>query len=79
MNWKAIKHIYHCILIHNYKIEYFGNDIYKIIRLDKNNKIRVTTEYKNGKRHGKSIVWDKNGIKYLENTYVDGINRTLDT
>ena len=72
MNWQTIKFIYREVLIHKWKIEYLGNDIYKIIRYDKSGKIRLTTEYKNDKRYGKNTMWDKNGNIYWKNTYVDG-------
>ena len=73
MNWETIKYIYQCVLVRNNKIEYFGNDMYKIIRCDINSKIRWTTEYKNNKRHGKNIAWDKSGNKHFEEIYVDGV------
>ena len=72
MNWKAIKHIYHCILIHNYKIEYFGEDEYKITRYYLNGQKRWEFEYKNGLLHGEGLLWATNGTVLSRGKYLNG-------
>ncbi len=32
MDWKTIKHIYRCVLIHKYEIEYLGEDRFRVTK-----------------------------------------------
>ena len=79
MNWETIKFIYRNVLIYKYKIEYLGENKYKIIRCDKNGKISGTIEYKNNKVHGETMFYDKNGTKYWNGIYVNGVCEISDS
>lgn len=73
MNWEAIKLIYIDILIHENKIEYLGEDRYKLINCNYiSGKKDRECEYKNGLLHGKYIKWDSNGLKSWEMNFKNG-------
>lgn len=65
MNWQTIKHIYRCVLIHNWEIEYLGDDKYKITGHYTPGKKLWAGEFRNGHRDGKYICWNEDGtIRY---------------
>ncbi len=72
MNWKAIKHIYRHVLIWNNKIEYLGEDRYKLFSFYRTGEKLWETEHQNGKPHGKHIRWNVSGQKLWEAEYQNG-------
>ncbi len=72
MNWGSIKSIYRCVLIHKNKIEYLGEDKYRIITFYPTGEKLWEREYQNGKLHGKHIGWHKDGQKNYEEEYQNG-------
>ena len=72
MNWKAIKHIYRHVLIWNNKIEYLGEDRYKLFSFYRTGEKLWETEHQNGQLYGKETSWYKNGNKYWEVEYQNG-------
>lgn len=74
MNWGAIKHIYRMVLISNHKIEYLGDDKYRITVYYKSGEKYYEIEYKNDILHGRYIKWDLSGSKYWEDNYKNGKN-----
>jgi len=72
MNWKAIKHIYYCVLVADRTIEYLGDSKYKISYWWEIGQQYVEVEYKNEKFHGKHIGLSKTGRKLWEYNYKDG-------
>jgi len=56
MNWGAIKSIYRYVLIHKNKIEFLGEDRYKIISFRRTGKKHWEREYQNGKLHGIGFI-----------------------
>jgi len=72
MNWETIKHIYRCVLVYNYKIEYFGNDEYILTEYYPNGNKYWEARYKNGKPHGKIIKWIENEKKHFSYEYENG-------
>lgn len=73
MNWEAIKQIYYRILKYNDKIEYLGDDKYKLSSYYKSGKKYWRAEYKNEKCHGKIIFWYSNGNKSRESEHENGV------
>ena len=73
MNWGAIKSIYRYVLIHKNKIEFLGEDRYKIISFRRTGKKHWEREYQNGLLHGKIMYWHKNGQKWWEEEYQNGL------
>ena len=72
MNWQAIKSIYHSVLVRGNKIEYFGEDKYRLTSFHSNGNKFEEREYKNGLLHGKIVGWRKDGTKYWEVEYEEG-------
>ena len=72
MNWLAIKQIYYRDIVHNDKIEYLGEDRYKLISLYRTGEKHWESEYKNGQLCGKDIVWWINGQKNYGKEYQNG-------
>ena len=69
MNWESIKHIYKRVLVENNRIEYLGEDRYKIIGFYPTGEKWWEREYRNGQLHGKDISWYKSGQKHWEAEY----------
>ncbi|KKL51120.1 hypothetical protein LCGC14_2298680 [marine sediment metagenome] len=56
MDWRTIKNIYICVLIYKNKIEYLGNNKFRVIRLDPyRRKICWETQYSSAY---KKYIWD---------------------
>ncbi len=72
MNWEAIKHIYKRVLVCNNKIEYLGEDRYKLTSFHRTGGRWSTGEYKNGRVHGTVLGWDSNGQKCFEGWFKNG-------
>ena len=72
MNWETIKFIYRNVLIYKYKIEYLGENKYKIIRCFDNGQKFWEIGYENYERHGKSIGWTCYGSELYNQEYVHG-------
>lgn len=70
MNWEAVKDIYRCVLMHNFKIKYLDDDMYKLNYLS--NGITWEAEYKNRVRHGKTIWRSASGQILYEENYKNG-------
>ena len=72
MNWKAIKRIYECVLVRNDKIEYLGENKYKLTEYHSSGEKRWEREYRNELAHGKDIWWQKNGVEFRRYEFRDG-------
>ena len=79
MNWDAIKSIYKVVLVLNHKIEYLGEDKYKLIGFYPTGKKYWEREYQNGQLHGKEISWYKNGNKEWKVEYQNGLRNGKNT
>lgn len=74
MNWQAIEWIYKMVLKYNRKIEYLGNDRYKLFGYYSFGEKYLECEYKDTEIHGKYIEWYQNGQKCCEEDYKNGHN-----
>ena len=72
MNWEAIKKIYVEVLVCGAKIEYLGEDKYKITRYYLNGQKRWEFEYKNGLLHGEGLLLATNGTVLSRGKYLNG-------
>ncbi|KKL51118.1 hypothetical protein LCGC14_2298660 [marine sediment metagenome] len=71
MNWKTIKKIYIEVLVRGAKIEYFGEDKYRITSYHSNGNKKWSDEYKENILHGKTIHYLNSGEFYIHN-YLNG-------
>ncbi len=72
MNWEAIKKIYIEVLVHGNKIEYLGEDKYKLSQYYLNGQKRWEFRYKNQLLHGEGSVWSSNGTLISHGKYLNG-------
>ena len=73
MNFEALKYIYTWTLLNHNKIQYLGNNKYRLISFYPNGTKHWEEEYRDGKQHGKYIGWWENGTKVWERDYREGV------
>lgn len=61
MNFETIKKIYKMVLIYNRKIEYLGNDEYRLTEHYQDGQKMCIMGFKNGTLHGEHTDWYANG------------------
>ena len=72
MNWETIKYIYYHVLILKDKIEYLGEDKYRLTSYHKDGQKYWSGEYKDRVPHGRHMSWFEKGTKSLEYEYKNG-------
>ena len=70
---ETIKNIYRNVLTYNRKIEYLGEDKYRITSYYSSGEKCWKQEYQNEQRHGNYVWWYKDGRNYWEGKYQNGI------